>query len=242
MIARIISAIFFATVLLSALILQAKAGDYAEREIIGFSPDGNLFAFEQFGIQDGSGFAYSEIFVIDTNEDKWVLGSPFRVRIDEDNSTIEDARRMARAQAASALETITQRGIVAASNRPDELVDDPYKLTVVPRSFFLSNSGSKIEFNVELLPLPVPDLCKDLIADGEILGFKLTRSGNNTVVMHEDHSIPASRKCPLDYKPADVVFHYTSEGKYVVAVLIRMETFGFEGRDGRFLAITGPLN
>jgi len=60
--------------------------------------------------------------------------------------------------------------------------------------------------------------------------------------MHEDHAIPASRNCPLDYQPADIVFHYTSEGKYVVAVLVRMETFGFEGRDGRFLAVTGALN
>ncbi len=242
MIVRIFNAIFVVTILLTITILPAKAGDFAEREIIGFSPDGNLFAFEQFGIQDGSGFAYSEIFVIDTNEDKWVLGSPFRVRIDEDNSTIEDARQMARTQASAALTTITDRGIVAATNRPDEQVTDPYKITVVPRSFFLTNNGSKIEFDVELLPLPVPDLCRDLIAEGEIFGFKLTRSGNNTVVMHEDKSIPATRKCPLDYKPADIVFHYTSEGKYVVAVLVRMESFGFEGRDGRYLAITGALN
>ncbi|MBN9059609.1 MAG: DUF2259 domain-containing protein, partial [Rhizobiales bacterium] len=44
----------------------AMAGDFAERSILGFSPDGGRFAFEEFGIQDGSGFPYSNIFVLDT--------------------------------------------------------------------------------------------------------------------------------------------------------------------------------
>ena len=44
----------------------AEAGDYADRTILGFSPDGSTFAFEEFGVQDGSGFAYANIYMIDT--------------------------------------------------------------------------------------------------------------------------------------------------------------------------------
>ena len=42
-----------------------NAGDSAERRAMGFSVDGRYFAFEQFGIQDGSGFPYADIFIVD---------------------------------------------------------------------------------------------------------------------------------------------------------------------------------
>jgi predicted secreted protein len=36
-------------------------GDYADRTILGFSPDGGIFAFEEFGVGDGSGYPYATI-------------------------------------------------------------------------------------------------------------------------------------------------------------------------------------
>ena len=42
--------------------LPALAGDAALADFIGFSEDGQTFAFEEYGIQDGSGFAYSTIY------------------------------------------------------------------------------------------------------------------------------------------------------------------------------------
>ena len=65
---------------------RALAADAADRAIIGFSADGRYFAFEEFGIQDGSGFAYANIFVLDLEDDKWVEGSPVRVQKREDAS------------------------------------------------------------------------------------------------------------------------------------------------------------
>ena len=61
---------------LTVATVPARAADNAERAVVGFSPDGRYFAFEQYGVQDGSGFPYSEIFVIDLNANKWVKGSP----------------------------------------------------------------------------------------------------------------------------------------------------------------------
>jgi len=69
--ARLIALLLFAC---SAI--AAQAGDYAERRIIGFSANGKYFAFQQFGVQDGSGFPYSEIFIINTDTDTWAGGSP----------------------------------------------------------------------------------------------------------------------------------------------------------------------
>src|SRR5699024_2227073 len=54
--------------------------------------------FEEYGVQDGSGFPYSTIFVIDVATDSWVEGTPIRVRIDDEGATLGDARAEAAAR------------------------------------------------------------------------------------------------------------------------------------------------
>nr|WP_272210755.1 DUF2259 domain-containing protein [Marinicella sp. W31]MDC2876669.1 DUF2259 domain-containing protein [Marinicella sp. W31] len=52
--------------LMAALGLSASiatAGDFATFTPLGFSDDGSVFAFEEFGVEDGSGFPYSNIFL-----------------------------------------------------------------------------------------------------------------------------------------------------------------------------------
>ena len=56
---------------LMLLATPAFAGDRALVDIIGYSENANYFAFEEFGIQDGSGFAYSNIYVVDLETDSW---------------------------------------------------------------------------------------------------------------------------------------------------------------------------
>ncbi|RUV10776.1 DUF2259 domain-containing protein, partial [Mesorhizobium sp. M5C.F.Ca.IN.020.32.2.1] len=53
--------VLFAVSLLAqfATSLDAQAGDVAELEILGFTSDGGAFAFEEYGVQDGSGFPYA---------------------------------------------------------------------------------------------------------------------------------------------------------------------------------------
>lgn len=65
----------FITVLAGLLISQASAADLAELGSTGFSDDGAYFAFEQYGIQDGSGFPYSSITIVDVKSDSWVAGT-----------------------------------------------------------------------------------------------------------------------------------------------------------------------
>jgi len=56
----------------------ALAGDTAEINVLGFSADGSIFAFEEYGVQDGSGFPYANRFYIDTASDKFLPGTPVR--------------------------------------------------------------------------------------------------------------------------------------------------------------------
>ena len=65
----------------------ALAGDLAQANYIGFSGDGRYFAYEQYGILDGSGGFYSDVFVIDLTEDKGLDGAPFSAEADGEDET-----------------------------------------------------------------------------------------------------------------------------------------------------------
>jgi predicted secreted protein len=235
------------TLLLAALVSPAlagtaHAGDFATRAILGFSEDGSRFAFEEYGTQDGSGFPYSNIYVIDTATDQWTAGSPFRVLMQDENATEEDARDQARAEAGSALTAITQPGVHAATNQPLEIVDNPHRMAAKPYVFNPPTSDS-IEFRIEEIPVMPPEMCKDF---GETMAFRLkqifSEPGKATRLLHEDNGVPSSRRCPLSYRFADILTYYPDNGPPVAAILILMEQVGFEGPDGRYLAVTTQLD
>lgn len=234
------------TLLLISLNLNlAKAGDFASREILGFSKDGSLFAFEEYGIQDGSGFPYSSIYLINTSDDSWTLGSPYRARIDSEGASVTDARSEARRVAGVNLDAITETGTVNATNQPLEVVEDPMRMVARPWHF-VPPTSDRIEFQLEAISMKGADYCS---AFGETFGFRLkqmpTEPDQQVEILHEDSNLPKSRGCPLSYRFADIVtYRAESTDTYVKAVLILYETVGFEGPDGRFIAVTStsPLN
>ncbi len=222
--------------LLFLISAAAHAGDFAQRVILGFSTDGGRFAFEEFGIQDGSGFAYSNIFVIATADDSWVPGSPVRVRLDDENATLADARNGARKQAAALLQPVTEPGFIAATNQPTEITDTE-NMAARPRIFY-SKSDKFVKASLSQFPLPGPDFCPPDF--GNTFGFRLTLQTRDgpTVTLNNDAKLPTSRGCPLNYSLADIVTYYPPAGQPVLAVLILMRKIGFEGPDGRYLAVT----
>ena len=78
---------------LCLLATPAFAGDRALVDIIGYSQDADYFAFEEFGIQDGSGFAYSNVYVVNLETDSWALGTPIRVRADDEITSLKSGPR-----------------------------------------------------------------------------------------------------------------------------------------------------
>lgn len=238
---HIISKIFIAVTLLIIGLHTANAGDFATRYIHGFSMNGGLFAFEEYGVQDGSGFPYSNIYVIDTATDQWTAGSPFRARLEDETKTVFDAREEARILAGPVMKSFEDRGTVVATNQPTEKGIDKKRMIANPR-IAVPPIDEDIEFRLERLTLPAPSVCADF---GASAGFRLlqigTNDGEKTRKLHEDSSIPSSRSCPLDYDLADIITYYPDGGSPVAAVLILMQQVGFEGPDGRYLAVTTKL-
>jgi predicted secreted protein len=220
----------------------AGAGDYASRHVIGFSPDGRYFAFEQYGVQDGSGFPYAEIFIIDTQADSRVAGSPVRIRLDEESPHAEKARNAARRAASPLLDklAISEPGEHLASNPRAELSADPARVVVNAAHRRATPAREPISF--ALTEKTLESATCAAYSEMPMKGFRLTmtREAAKPAILHDDQRLPESRGCALGYAIADI-FSHESGGKTTYAVLLHVQTVGFEGPDSRFLAVTQRL-
>ena len=241
--------------LLASLFLCLSAGmslaaDAAERRILGFSPEGRYFAFEQYGVQDGSGFPYSEIFIIDLDNDRWLEGMPVRVRLEGESQSLANARDKAEAEARKFLKQtrIEDNGRVLATNPVNQRTEDARRL--VFHSYYTSlghleaideSDEDVINLAVEDVVLPSPEGCP--IGDTPLAGFvlKAKRGAQALQEAHRDKSIPASRGCPLNYSLSDAVVYTSADGRIQrLVALVNIFSFGFEGADRRFIAV--PLH
>ena len=224
--------------------IAAHAGDAAEVNILGFSADGSLFAFEEYGVQDGSGFPYANRFYIDTATDTFVSGTPVRVRIEDETASLADARAQAKTQGQAVIADAVlaeNRGYTAGWNAITELSADFSRMAVNPRPVF-APIDAPVEFRLEDVPLLAPSGCEGF---GAIMGHRLTRigttDGDTTQLVHEDSAIPGSRGCPLGYGIGGLQIFYPPSGDPVFALMIAMRQIGFEGPDHRWLAVAGRL-
>ena len=239
---RIASLLILRVLMQLATIPAVRAGDAAELEILGFSKDGGVFAFEEYGVQDGSGFPYSNRYYIDTKTDKFLPGTPIRARIEDENVTLEAARQQAREGGEKIItqaDLAANRGFTAGFNPVTELSADPFRMAVNPRPVF-PPIDPPVEFRLEEIRLDGAEICA---SQGDIKGFRLlridARPGGETQLLHEDKSIPQSRRCPFGYLIGGVQTLSSRAGLISYAVLIVVRQYGFEGPDHRWIAVTG---
>jgi predicted secreted protein len=255
------SAAFCAAFTVSA----AHANDAAARRVIGFSPDGRYFAFEQYGVQDWSDnhSGYSEIAIIDAENDTFVGGKPIKIVDESDGGGIDvaEARKRAAAQAAP---TIAKYQI---ASRGEKIAFDPFtfpeenlKRKDIPRVENISEKSASVDVSNqrEIVSVDLADVLADSAKDcsgetvqgqppipaGKARGFKLTLGGLNNksiAMLHEDKSVPASRDCPTSYSLSEAYLFQPRGGQTTVAVFVQSFSQGFEGRDRRFVAVTGRL-
>ena len=227
--------------------LSSLAGDQANLQVLGFSEDAKYFAFVQFGIQDGSGFPYSEIYVLDAATDSWVKPSPFRRRDEVDETKGYDPERLLTetrsenrlaAQDLLASNAIAGKGETVGSNPVTELSGNPFEMRVNPR-FVVPPIDDKLKVSLAQFDLP-DETCSGYGA--ETKGFQLSVSyGGEDRVLHLDETLPKSRGCATDYRIERVVTHFPENAPAVMAIFVHVSTLGFEGPDGRFIAVTSTF-
>lgn len=226
---------------------RALAADGAAFNAIGYSPDSRYFAFEQYGVQDGSGFPYWDIFVVDLKSNDWVQGSPYRALIESEQAKPATARDQARAAAAPALkelditlpaELIAATPATEAVPERERLIFDRWYESLGARTSEKSQLGVRFELSVEKIPLPRPAKCPE--GDGDSFGVRVSLKDLQTDtsrVIHEDKAIPDSRNCPTAYDVAAVVAQSGMPVTDRLVALIGVYARGFEGLNHRFIAV-----
>jgi predicted secreted protein len=246
-----------------ALAGAAQAGDAAARRIIGFSPDGHYFAFEQYGTLDWSetGSGWSEIAIVDTQTDQFVGGKPITIADEKGDApfTLSAARSQAARQAAPLLAkyAIASRGQRFAFDKftfPDDMTAYA-EITRVEQASQKWLAPSFDELGISTIQLE--DVLVDSATDcsssfdeaspknaGKARGFRLTLQGQDGKAfktLHTDKSVPASRKCPTSYSLSEAYVFKLKDKPPVIAVLVQRFSQGYEGRDRRFIAVTGQV-
>jgi predicted secreted protein len=233
----------------SALVLAATpglAGNFSEFRPIGFSNHGGVFAFEEFGIQDGSGFAYATRYYIDTTTDKYLPGTPVRVTLQEETSSVNDARAEAARQAAdieASSGAADDPGVFAAFQPATEPQSDPTFLLYQPFAIEPYPGDAWAASLIEKTLAPSSNCAAFDQADkGFRLELKKAGEPAAPMVLHDDASIPNSRRCPIAYQIAGAMAHANPDGSTTHAILVLVRSVGFEGPDGRYIAVTKRID
>ena len=227
-------------VALALSVVPSHSADMAESAIIGYGVDGRTFAFEEFGVQDGSGLAFSNIYLIDLESDRWVRGTPIRVRGHDETERLFDVRAeaMARAEPFLARHHVSAAFRTLAATTPMERGGQETELAFYPRPI-LTPIDPLVTLRIEMLPMASPRDCFGMV---ETAGFALTLEQEGYAVrdLHRDARLPVSRACPARYGLAAVITPFDRAPGRAVA-LISVYQLGFEGLDRRFLAVPFDL-
>ena len=236
--ARLLGLVLLAVGLLGAQ--AARAADAALMEPIGYSENLRYFVFEEFGIQDGSGFAYSSIYMIDLSQDRWVVGTPIRVIAESEEEPLTSVRAHARADAEPLLTdlSIDVPAHELASNG-DGAPDNDGKSLVFGLPLPGSPDGldGRHALGLETYTTASGSPCEDWFAE-KAVGFVLsiTDFGPQREV-HRDEVIPRSRGCPAQYRIHSVYAPFQATDIASSVALISVYVQGFEGLDRRFMAV-----
>jgi len=231
----------FRVCLLILLTAKAWAGDAAQLNFLGFAEDGKHLAFQEYGVEDGSGFAFANSYFIDVAANKYA-DNPIR-------TTSDSARNPLSAQAIR----LVNLGQSTDRLKKLDIVTDNVGQHVIAHvlndvgveakqvQFASATPLTGLAYNTYTIKLDVQETDMDCFGLGKAKIFTLKLINDKTEqekVLQKDDDVPKSRGCPLDYRIQSV---YLYQQKSLV-IFLNMFLPGFEGQSMRYLAVTGLLN
>jgi len=251
---------------------SANAAEFSTGNSLGFSSDGNHFVFEEYGTSDGIGTPYVNLFAIDIVRDRWIKGTPIRLKGTEEEAialekklaqagitdpheialrfrqAAENKRNQARKKALPALAPLGELvpADLRAHNPPHEFTSDAKQVRFSPIGYrtLINSETSQAVWLLNLAETTFP-ASKDCFGRYDSMqGFALVltnETNDNEIVLNHDTRVPKSRGCPQKYYVEQVFTYPRANGAFSLAVLVRYSLPGFEGPDGRLLAVTAVV-
>ncbi|MBA5804306.1 DUF2259 domain-containing protein [Rhizobium changzhiense] len=214
------------------------AGDIANIQPIGFSADGKVFGFQEFGIEESGNLPYSNTYFIDTEDGHYLEGTPFHTELTEKDANLSKARRQNLTAARSQMDKydlLTNPGLIAAFNPPTEL-GSPSKTL---RYTTLATDGPpKAPYTLSLGEMPVPTPKDCTAVDKRVIGFSLQmiekEGAPNRQAARQATAVPAERLCSVEYRIGGAMVYQPEGGNQVHVALV----LAFDAdRNGRWIAV-----
>lgn len=251
-----LSHLVLASMLSLAFVGTAHAGDAAARKIIGFSPNGASFAFEQYSQLYDSTEVIAEIQVLDIGSDGAVKTTSIsRLTKSDDEIEIDTVRAEL---ATKAKPDIDQRGITEPgtyfAGKPSMDLDEVGIYQMDPQPLAKTQNvtlpdGRKLVIDI-LERARGKASCDGAGGRGtkgsvKVAGVTLRVSidGAAPVIRHQDERLPYARRCVNAYGIAEVFHHQSRDGSQSLAVLIEtVDSNNYHaGPNRRFMAVTTRL-
>ncbi len=261
MLARMAAALL---VVLAGAAAPAQAYEALALKVLGFSPDGRYFGFIQYGGQGDGSQRLAESYVLDVATSRVVPGAPARIDTLEDESLLPQAQdddtllALARTRSQSMVERykITESGTVVTRVKTAD-PEHTHAGSGGPTGGAMSMAVRhrrlgkfKLALAIENMPWPAASkvangagalpCTEEAGATGAAFRLTLTQ-GRRRIVLNDDTTVPAERFCVSGYGIAEVLAFDRPDGKVSLAVILDMQTRGFEGDDRKFLAVTAIL-
>ena len=207
------------------------ARDAAELKVLGFSPEGRYFAFEQRGTSEDA--SYSVTTVIDVETGRQIKGS-------RTSFSNEEGKRLAKTGKATAKQIkklkISVRDLMTISVRGFDA--EPFDEASI-KSFALPTKWFGPESWLVLRQFKMVTRCQNKEASPVGFGLALERKGAATRLSH-DVSIPLMRGCPTQYRIADAHARRAPDGAVALAVIVQDSTPGVDVQN-RFIPVTARI-
>ncbi len=227
---------------LSLLPSLAFSGDQASFHLIGFSPDGEYIGWKTGGIQDGSGFQWVTVEVLETQTSLQM--EKFRYVWDDCTDELPDL---------ADLSTIEEKigGICSVWGVETELLSEPlvyHALTDLGvrrdtvlfclESYVPDYHSGEITLTLANKPAGIPQNYPDWFPPPVTPVLQVSVNGEEHTFFEED-VIPESWRLSMGYG-IYAVYSNPFFPENLVVVLASTEP-GFEGPNGRFRVVTGTL-
>lgn len=220
--------------LLMLLTLPLFAGDTANIHFMGFSPSGDYVAFQQSGTQDGSGFPYAELYIIETEKNNYAV-KPLKI-------TIQDPEGKCNQKDCTEQDVLRKTVIKRKKKLLRTKISSKYKgsgiaLNDLNTKDNLTTTNLMIDSQLYTLELNVTEAGKDPYMNLPLQKFTLSlKYSQGRKVLQHDRSLPKSRGYVLSYK-----IHSVYTLNHYLAVILSCKKVGFEGPDTRYMMVTTKL-
>jgi predicted secreted protein len=209
----------------------AQAGDSFHFHNLGFSPNGLYFSYANTVMQDGSGFPFAKVYIVDV-----LANTPVSYQsalLKDDKLSEQEALDKAKSQTDFKKYSITPGRDLGSEESLNKM-----------NEHHVTFSNANGDYDITVLEFDAGNrdasgYCGGMAPESKLITVtlsKTTKGQEQSIIMQRDVRQPPSRMCSYNY----IIEKVLTQDRGLV-VIISFQTPGFEGPDTKHMSVSGEL-